>query len=219
MFEPFNSGIGQEIIGAFVGFTLSIIPILWLRKLDQSRKELSCFEISRAPMYFAESDIRGFKINIKIINSGKEEITADDFTKPLEVKFGEESSKIITAKITRTSSSDLGAEIKKKSDSFSLQPLLLNVGDFIEIEAIVEEPVGKHRPSARIKGVRRINSTKYGRPAIYKSALLIGIVSTLMGTIFFHYEWIGEWGGISIMVFGFILMFGASFSFRRFSER
>lgn len=92
-------------------------------------------------------------IVLRISNAGREEIRADDFTRPITIVF--KRSKLLTRDVINQSSQDMDLTLKVDTslpDEVTVNPLLLNAGEWIEIQFVTDGPVEKPPVRARIAG-------------------------------------------------------------------
>lgn len=93
---------------------------------------------------------------MKVINDGRQPIDDKDFKKPLDFIFAEEAE-VLSAEPLSVSPDELKASVTYKANKFTLEPVMLNSRDFIEIKSVISGRRIEFKPDARIVGVRRIN--------------------------------------------------------------
>lgn len=185
MLEILRDPLWQTILG-IVAIIISVGTI----RSQQSIKELSCRILSIAPLFNVNDDMEGklkflfndkpvknaFLIILKIINSGKAPITADDQKRAITIDIGAE--KILAAEIIETQPSDMGANISTSNLSIVLEPTLLNSNETVTIKSVVESFGGKISASARIVGLKQITTIMPNSETkmrwLNKSALISG---------------------------------------------
>ncbi|MGH3443076.1 MAG: hypothetical protein ACRDUY_13745 [Nitriliruptorales bacterium] len=98
----------------------------------------------------------------RVANTGKIAIRRDDFDGNLEIIFGDDNSRILAAKVAAHSESMPSFDFVDKEDVTYLPPrvvvppLMLNPGDWFEVQAWVENAKESVKVSGRIAGVNAI---------------------------------------------------------------
>src|SRR5665647_659487 len=95
-------------------------------------------------------------IVLRIANAGREEIRADDFTRQITVAF--RRSKLLARDVINKSSEDIDVTFKVDTSApneVTVNPLLLNAGEWIEIQCVTDGPIERPPLRARIAGQTR----------------------------------------------------------------
>jgi hypothetical protein len=191
MIEILRDPLWQTILG-IVAIIISIGTI----RSQQNIKEISCKILSIAPLFNVKDDMQGklkisfddkpvknaFLIILKIVNSGKVPITADDQKRAITIEIGAE--KLLSAEIIETQPVDLGANISTNNSSIVLEPTLLNSNENVTIKSVVETFSGKISASARIVGLNQITTIMpNSAPKIewLNKSVIIGAVMGIIG--------------------------------------
>lgn len=190
MIDILRDPLWQTILG-IVAIIISIGAI----RLQQNIKELSCKVLSIAPLFNVKDDMQGklkfsfddkpvknaFLIILKIINSGKVPITADDQKRAITIDIGAE--KILAAEIIETQPTDLGANISTNNSSIILEPTLLNSNETVTIKSVVESFSGKVSASARIVGLKQITMIMPNSETKMRWLNKSVLISSVMGVV------------------------------------
>ncbi|KJY78970.1 hypothetical protein [Vibrio nigripulchritudo] len=151
--------------------TIIVIPIaisVFIHFLGQTKHELTVLLQSKESLVnelgdqfdlkvtFKEQDVQDPKyLKIIIENTGSEPIEKDDFQKPLQISFGDESE-VLAAAVSSTTPADIPAEFSVLNNKLVLTPLLLNSTDKVEVSVFVSGPSTQMLPSARISNINKI---------------------------------------------------------------
>ena len=95
-------------------------------------------------------------IVLRIANAGREEIRADDFTRQITIAF--RHSKLLARDVINQSSEDIDVTLKVDTSApneVTVNPLLLNAGEWIEIQCVTDGPIERPPLRARIAGQTR----------------------------------------------------------------
>lgn len=190
MMDILRDPLWQTILG-IVAIIISIGAI----RLQQNIKELSCKVLSIAPLFNIKDDMQGklkfsfddkpvknaFLIILKIVNSGKVPITADDQKRAITIDIGAE--KILAVEIIETQPADLGANISTNNSSIILEPTLLNSNETVTIKSVVESFSGKVSASARIVGLKQITMIMPNSETKMRWLNKSVLISTVMGVV------------------------------------
>jgi len=88
----------------------------------------------------------------RIANSGKIEIRPDDFDQPLHLSVGLDA-KVVTAGVVGSQPADLSVKLDKISRSIvALDPVLLNSGDWVDIQLLIDGLALEPTVNGRIAG-------------------------------------------------------------------
>jgi len=90
---------------------------------------------------------------LAIANVGNVPVEADDYESPLRVEL--RRTRVLDAAVSRTYPQDLRAELVHSDDALELRPLLMNPGDSVEVQCLLDGPLGSQDivPGGRISGV------------------------------------------------------------------
>lgn len=93
---------------------------------------------------------------VDLVNSGNTEIRKDDFEDPVRLLLPHGTT-VVTSEVVSTSPEELSPSIALlKHDGVKLQPLLLNSGDWIRLQLLLDGPAQHLRVLGRIAGVKSI---------------------------------------------------------------
>jgi hypothetical protein len=112
---------------------------------------------------------------ITINNSGSEPIRTEDFERPLTFQW-EAPAQVITVDLVSAKPASLRPVIKTGVGEFTLEPLLLNGGDCLQIKALVNES-GPHSVDGRIVGVKELKQGITDPSTRIQQRLFGGVVS------------------------------------------
>ena len=129
---------------------------------------------------------------ITVTNSGNESIRVDDFDRALRFSWAE-PTRILTAEVIEASPEGLQPTIRTGANEITVDPLLLNPGDWLRIKTLINN-VGKLSVDARVVGLKRISKTITNgkdtfvrRLLLVAAAAVVGIMTMLVG------EGLGLW--------------------------
>lgn len=105
-------------------------------------------------VYNGERLTRPWYSRVRIANDGNVEIRSDDFEVPLLVQW--EGARLLAVKVTAWQPSGLRVECSLDGDSFSVEPLLMNVGDWFDVDVLLDGGQATPAIATRIAGVRSI---------------------------------------------------------------
>ena len=94
---------------------------------------------------------------IRVESAGNIPILPRDYELPISFVFGDDDL-VLNAEVVDASPSDLPVVATSESTSATLSSQLLNPGDTFTVRVLVENPGGKVRSTARIAGVRKLES-------------------------------------------------------------
>lgn len=124
---------------------------------------------------------------LRISNTGRQAIETRAYEEPVRISLGKDA-KILFAVPEESSPSSLTVKLSFNPESVTLQPLLLNKGDWLDIKIWTDGKPSPAKVEARIEGVRRIVEAPdpFGREAILFCggliSLAIGIYLILSAT-------------------------------------
>lgn len=154
-----------QFVGIIVGMAVAFL-IFWLQ---QSRKELSYEIVSQTPLVSVQDEARSrlqisfdgkpvedvTLIVLRLQNSGNVPITPADYIRPVTFNFGQ-SAAILSAEVTESVPSNIGASIKTVSDTVELAPVLMNGDDSMTLKVLLTRGDGTVSADARIVGVNQL---------------------------------------------------------------
>jgi hypothetical protein len=110
-------------------------------------------ENSEIKVLYNNEQVSGLKLlTFDIKNDGSSPIKRTDFDSPIKVNFGDKS-KIYKAVVVKTEPIGIEAQIANTESEITLQPLLLNAGDTLSIQAIISNIDEIPEMSSRIFGM------------------------------------------------------------------
>ena len=150
------------------------------------------------------SDVRLIELTVR--NGGNVPIDAADFVEPLIIGLHKQA-RVMSTDILRTEPDNLRVDISVSEESdIVVQPMLLNPGDRFTAKFLIAGG-GVSRPSARIRGVKRLEPE--GGPSVYTLVILILVwlvASYLWG---FYARRVGgllEMSPIAVLALGFVVL-------------
>jgi len=164
--------LGQRLRRKALSYTISETRVLSVHEEVKGRVQIL---FDGAPA----RDVCLFMITIK--NSGSEPIRAEDFERPLGFRW-EGPAQVLTADLVSVRPTSLRPVIKAGVSEISLEPLLLNGGDWLQIKALVNES-GPHSVDGRIVGVKRLKLEAADPSARLMGWLLAAPLSALALTL------------------------------------
>ena len=189
------SHIDWSLVGAIatIGAIIAAFVIYYLQK---SKKRLSYEIISNTQLVGIENKVQDkikifyedklvenvHLVSIRFVNDGNQFVAIDDFTTPINVKFGE-GTNILTGEVLEQNPSELNATIIRTEDRVEVQPLLLNSNDSFTLNILLNDYDESLCITARIKGVKNIGLYKKSKFTIVNLVLflysLLGICAVL----------------------------------------
>ena len=189
------SHIDWSLVGAIatIGAIIAAFVIYYLQK---SKKRLSYEIISNTQLVGIENKVQDkikifyedklvenvHLVSIRFDNDGNQFVAIDDFTTPINVKFGE-GTNILTGEVLEQNPSELNATIIRTEDRVEVQPLLLNSNDSFTLNILLNDYDESLCITARIKGVKNIGLYKKSKFTIVNLVLflysLLGICAVL----------------------------------------
>ncbi len=111
---------------------------------------------ARFPMRITYGDVTVGQPRLLVLaigNVGNVPVVADDFETPLRVEIGR--SRLLDATVSRARPTDLPVSLSHGEGRLELQPLLLNPGDSIELQCLLDGPLDARDivPGGRISGI------------------------------------------------------------------
>jgi hypothetical protein len=177
----------------------AVIVAIAIYRLQRDRKNLDWDLISAtkllrddaSPIRDLELRYKGdiianpYLLQLKFINTGNKPVTSEDYEHPLRVHI-DTDSRILSAEVVESSQADMDAKISTLDQEATLQPLLLNPGDWVSCQILLDRPPKRWKVKGRIVGVREIRPYKASRREVSplaKTALTILGIATFLGTI------------------------------------
>jgi hypothetical protein len=148
---------------------IAAITIAYFANWWRNQKSLSYQVIADSPLLTAEEEIRE-KLQIlydgkpvknvrlfilKVINDGNQPIDETDFKKPIDFVFSDEAQ-ILSAEIVAKNPDNLNISIGFRNNILSINPILLNNKDFIEIKSVVSTYSTNIKSDARIVNIKNV---------------------------------------------------------------
>jgi len=167
----------QWVTGIVVSFAGIIISI-WLTLAFQNKKAIASGVISSInvgksihpgmKVFYKDKIIEAGAITtVMIKNNGDQPVVAKDFDTPIEISFPEKSS-VKDALVIEKIPANIKAVVEFKNNLVMLAPTLLNPGDHIKIQALVEGDIQEPTVTARIAGIGKVDSLDERREKIMK---------------------------------------------------
>jgi hypothetical protein len=151
----------------------AVIAAFVIYRLQQDRKGLDWSVISAAELlkdnpirdlelhYMGEVVRNPYLLQLKYINTGNKPISTEDYEHPVRVSITD--SRVLSAEVVETSQPDMGASMSLSEHEATLHPLLLNPGDWVSCQILLDSPPSRWQVKGRIVGVKEIRSYKAGR--------------------------------------------------------
>jgi hypothetical protein len=111
--------------------------------------------------YMGEVVRNPYLLQLKYINTGNKPISTEDYEHPIRVSITD--SRVLSAEVVETSQPDMGASMSLSEHEATLHPLLLNPGDWISCQILLDSPPSRWQVKGRIVGVKEIRSYKADR--------------------------------------------------------
>jgi hypothetical protein len=183
-----------QIISVVVAIILPLLLFLiqfWMR-----RKSLSYDIFSQTPLLniqkkdkwdiqilFDKKPVQNVHlIEIKIFNSGYQEIRPGDYERPISFNFGG-STHILSAEKSEVIPESLQPSIKIEGTEVLLDPILLNPKDSITIKILASQYENRPTPNVRIAGIKDIKDT---HKISKNQAIFLAISGMVVGTLGFY---------------------------------
>lgn len=184
-------------ISAILGFIGVVLAIIFYYSSRQ-KKSLYYEVLSEYPLISIDDEIKG-KLQIildgnpvenvqllliKFLNDGKVPIMAADYARPISLKF-KDTSDILSAEYVESMPQNLftsSPEIKEKV--VSIDPILMNSGDFFKIKVLVGQYSGTFDVDTRIAGIKQLRRVqKQGFTLTYLNLAFLAVISILVGIV------------------------------------
>jgi subtilisin-like proprotein convertase family protein len=156
----------------WIGAVASIIAVglsITLYLLTRKRKALSYEVLSEYPLVSIAAEIKGdlqvlyggrpvenvHLLLVKFFNSGNVPITSSDFERPITLQL-RDKSKVLSAERVKASPDNLNVSLRIEDKVVTVEPALMNGGDFFTAKVLVGQYSGSFHVDARIVGVKSI---------------------------------------------------------------
>lgn len=186
-------GFASAILGA-ISFGLSI----WFYFLGRKPKQLGWRVLSKYGMIRGRRVVPKLSVSyggqelfnpvatlVRIENYGKVEIRKEDWEIPVEFNYDE--SRIVQAAIVDRSDGNIAAVIDEQSLSdakCALQPMLLNHGEWFDVQLITDGPVEEPAINARIAGLTgKLADMEAERRKFHNRMLIAGVIGILLASL------------------------------------
>lgn len=143
-----------------------VVPLVWQSDLSSKGMELRLNSSTSLEPASQISDLQlvldgkrldsPYSSSLDLINTGSKAVLSSDFDKPIEIVL-EDGARIITARITATSPSEMPVEISTTEHVVRIAPHLSNSGDSISLNIITSGKKPAYGVRARIAGVPHVN--------------------------------------------------------------
>lgn len=97
----------------------------------------------------------------RLVNSGTKPIEVDDFESP--IAFQPKGSKVLSSNVTLTRPSAFRPKIEQDGETVFLKPTLLNPGDMVEVQMLLDGQPAEFSMESRISGIAQINRIEISR--------------------------------------------------------
>jgi hypothetical protein len=182
---------------AAIAAIISIIIVVIVYFAGKAKKSLSYEVLSENPLISIDNEIKGklqilldgkpienvHLLLIRIINDGKVPITANDYERPVTLKFSK-SSNILSAEHVGAEPANLVSKPTIHDGIVTLEPVLMNSGDLFTIKVLVGEYTGPVDVDGRIAGVKNICiGRKQGLTTRRRVLIASGAAIMLLGAV------------------------------------
>lgn len=185
----------------FIGASFTIITVIFTAiffKMQHQHKALSYKILSYTPLVIR--DVIGEKLQIvfegkpvedvylsiiKIYNSGNTPIVSNDYERPINLYFGE-NSQILTNEVIEKNPDNLEVTTHIEGTKIMLDPLLLNKKDSITLKIILSQPDISNNNiniDGRIVGVKEIKEITENVIFHTLQVLSVGVLLGIVGSI------------------------------------
>lgn len=190
----------RDNIWTFIGSVIAVVAVLvsiYIFIAQKSSKRLLVQLRGAIPLVSRRADgVPGITVGfngrpltsatvflIRVENVGNTPILPTDFTSDLVLTFSEQSE-VLAAGVHAADPPDLDLNIIQQANLAIVKPHLLNPGDYVSVRAVVEGAEEGFKASARIVGVKRLESTSTAK-LLPKAVPLLGFCM-MIGSL-----WIG----------------------------
>lgn len=159
-----------EFVGVLIALAIGLPTIYYTVKADRT-KSLSVSYTTKKALLLTDAGKAGPKVEVSVSgrqiaqpwlvtftikNDGNIPIEERDVEAPLRLQF--ERSKVVSSEIVKKNQDSVGAEVTNGSDYIILTHKLLNPGDFITVDVLLDgEPAMPPSASCRISGVSTVS--------------------------------------------------------------
>ena len=158
-----------EILLGFSAVIAAITVPLLIYFLQKSKRRVAYEVVSNAQLVGVKSEVQNkikiyyenklvenvHLVSIRIINSGNQPTSIDDFARPISIQLGSNTN-ILTSEVLGLNPKDLDVSILKMQNSVEIQPLLLNPNDSLTLNILISDYRGGLEVSARVRGISNI---------------------------------------------------------------
>ena len=162
----------RDSIWQFVGAIISLFAVFAsynIFKRQRRYKKISFEVISNSALVNVKDEVKSkmqilfdnkpvndvHLLIVRIINSGNEPIVKSDYETPIDLEFSDKTE-VLETDVIHVSPESMKVDIDNDKGVVSIQPLLLNAGDFITIKTLLTNFEGTVKVSGRIAGVKDI---------------------------------------------------------------
>lgn len=198
----FAVNIGLSAFGIVAGVGVALL----IYRLQRQTKEVAFGEVSSSRLLSIADEVAkrvtiqldGVPVqNLHLVifgckNSGRVAIEPGDFVRPLQVVF-HKSAVVASVEIGRQNPKNLGATVSLSSNRVTLDPLLLNVGEYCEIKVLLAGPIVKSELDGRVTGASIApinNGYKFHGPTAVHATKATGLSTVAICLVFvLAYKW------------------------------
>jgi hypothetical protein len=161
-----DAGWVEVIVGA-----LALILSLVIYRLSRKKKSLSYEVLSESPLISISDEIKDslqvlfngkpveniHLLLVKFVNDGNVPVAANDYERPLTLRFKDASTVIFADKIQVTPD-NLTPSINISDQNVIVEPIMLNASDSFTIKVLISQYSGKFAVDARVLGIKSIQT-------------------------------------------------------------
>jgi hypothetical protein len=183
--------------GVVVGLVAILITVI-LFLAQRSKKRLAYYLLTETPLLSVDDEIKG-KIKIRygrksiqnihlvllyIWNKGNVDIATSDYEQPIVFSFPD--SEILSAEVVEVSPKNLQPTIMAELSKLTVDPIMLNKGDFMTIKLLFSDYAKQVDANARILGVKEIEKSERRNSRInyVRTLLEILIASVILQLVY-----------------------------------
>jgi subtilisin-like proprotein convertase family protein len=200
MIEAYLMGFIADGIAGWIGAAGSIVAVgltIFIYFLTRKKKVLSYEVVSEYPLISINDELKG-KLKVlydgnpvenvhlllfRFVNAGNVPITTTDFEKPLTVRFSGNST-VLSAERVKANPDNLTLGLKVENSVITIEPALMNAGDFFTTKALIGEYGGSFDVDARIVGVKAIRvARRQARLQVVRLPLWAAFLSLVVALI------------------------------------
>jgi hypothetical protein len=193
----------RDTIWQFILGLSTIIVAIIIFFLQRRKKSLAYDVIANTSLLALDEEIKG-KIQIlydgtsvqkvhllilHIMNDGNVPIIKSDFESPLTFEFGE-NTRILSAELIKTEPANLKPEFwgSPSESNISLEPLLLNSKDSIQLKLLLAQFEGIKEVGARINGVREVKDFRIRKKVLAGFGFAYGLIILIAALVLFTWS-------------------------------